>query len=179
MLKCAGALTLAALCFGAPAAAAGTVAAHTAVVVFDAKTMHVSGHESGYCWVGSIASARSDAFRCMTGNSIHDPCFTLSPQQVACPENATQNSGIVIALTKPLPPPNQSKSVWRMQLQSGAECNVATGTRVPEYPFFCTGGLVCSAPPSEPQGAVFVRCATMAGGKPATPGSFLVRTLFE
>jgi hypothetical protein len=116
----------------------------------------------------------------MTGNSIHDPCFTLSPREAACPDSASEDRGVAITLTKPLPAPNQSSSVWRMQLESGTQCNVGTGTTVPGYPFYCTGNLVCSAPPpGKPQSAVFVRCATIAGGKPSTPGSFLVRTLYE
>jgi hypothetical protein len=180
MLKLASALTIWALLFGAPALAVPTISAHTAVVVFDAKTMHVTQRVDGYCWTGSIASSRSDAYRCMSANSIHDPCFTLSSREVACPSASEANSGIAISLTKPLPPSNQPNSVWRMELQSGAQCNAATGTTIPGYPFFCTGGLVCSAPPEGPQqNAVFVRCATIAGGKPSTPGSFLVRMLYE
>jgi hypothetical protein len=180
MLKFAGTLLFAALLFGAPGFAVPTVSAHTSVVVFDAKSMHVTERLNGYCWTGSIASERSDAFRCMTGNSIHDPCFTLSPREVACPTSAEKNEGVVISLTKPLPPANQSSSVWRMQLESGAECNVGTGTTIPGYPFYCTGALVCSAPPpGRAQNAVFVHCATLTDGKLSTPGSFLVRTLFE
>ena len=31
---------------------------------------------SGYCWTGSLAAERSDAWRCFVGNEIHDPCFS-------------------------------------------------------------------------------------------------------
>ena len=180
MLKFASLLTLAALSFAAPALAVPTIAAHSSVVVFDAHNMHVTQRDSGHCWTASIASQRSDAYRCMVGNSIHDPCFTLSPREVACPTDVAANRGIAIALTQPLPQPNQTSNVWQMQLVSGVQCNIATGTRIPGYPFYCAGGLVCSAPPAgQPQTAVFVRCATPANGKVGTAGSYLVRVLYE
>lgn len=180
MLKIASAFFLAALLSAAPALAVPTVAAHTAVVVFNARSMHASAHQSGHCWTASIASQRSDAYRCMVGNSIHDPCFTLSSHEVACPTDLQANRGIVISLTKPLPEPNQTRTAWQMQLVSGAQCNMGTGTVIPGYPFYCAGGLVCSAPPAgEPQGAVFVHCGTPQNGKVATSGSYLVRILYE
>lgn len=116
----------------------------------------------------------------MVGNEIHDPCFTLSPKTVACPVNPAENRGIEIALTKPLPAPvTEQPNAWQMQLVSGALCNIATGTQVPGYSFYCTGKLVCSAPPpGEPRGAVFVRCATAENGKIGAASSFLVRTLY-
>jgi hypothetical protein len=71
-------------------------------------------------------------------------------------------------------------SVWRMQLTNGAQCNIGTGTRNPDYPFYCTGGLVCSAPPAgEQQRAVFVKCVTQSKGKPGAPGTYLATTLYE
>ena len=31
----------------------------------------------GHCWTGSLASPRRDAWRCLSGNFIYDPCFQL------------------------------------------------------------------------------------------------------
>jgi hypothetical protein len=69
-----------------------------------------------------------------------------------------------------------------MQLSSGAMCNLGTGTTVPGYPFYCSGGndLVCSAPPpGQTSGPVFVRCASVKNGKTGAPGTYLVTTLYE
>lgn len=116
----------------------------------------------------------------MVANSIHDPCFMLSARSVACPTDVASNSGVAISLTKPLPQPNAVASVWMMKLTSGATCNIGTGTTLPGYTFYCSGSLVCSAPPpGKPKSAVFVRCAPVRNGKTATPGTYLVSTLYE
>lgn len=159
-----------------------TLAAHTTAVVFNAKSMHVTARETGNCWTSSIASQRTDAYRCMVRNSIHDPCFKLSVRSVACPTDLAANSGVVISLTKVLPARPAIANAWQMQLASGAMCSMGTGTIIPGYPFYCSGSadLVCSAPPpGEPHGAVFVRCANVRSGKVGTPGTYLVTTLYE
>jgi hypothetical protein len=183
MLKLAAAIfSLAMLAAAAPASAVPTIAAHTKVVVFNAKSMHVTGRETGYCWTSSIASQRGDAYRCMVGNGIHDPCFMLSQRSVACPADPAANTGVVISLTKPLPAQHSVANAWQMQLSSGAMCNMGTGTIVPGYPFYCSGGngLVCSGPPvGQPDGPVFVRCASAKNGKIGAPGTYLVTTLYE
>lgn len=179
MLKIAAVLALFALS-AAPAAAVPTVAAHTNAVIFNAKSMRVTVRESGYCWTNSIASQRSDAYRCMVGNAIHDPCFALGAGSVACPLDLAANSGLLISLTKPLPAAASNANAFQMQLASGARCGIGTGTTIPDYPFYCTGNLVCSAPPpGPPHDAVFVRCATAANGKVGKAGSYLVTTLYE
>jgi hypothetical protein len=180
MRKFATALALA-FAASAGAAAAQTLAAHTSTVLFTAKSMHVTAHATGYCWTGSIASTRNDAYRCMAGNNIHDPCFPLNAHSVACPVDAGQNTGVEIALTKPLPAhPRAAANAWQMRLVSGALCNLGTGTTIPDYPYYCTGNLVCSAPPpGESRTAVFVHCATETEGKITPQGSYLVTTLYE
>jgi hypothetical protein len=182
--RAAAVFTLAVLTAAATALAAPTLAAHTGVVHVDVKSMHVASRESGYCWTASIASQRSDAYRCMAGNSIHDPCFKLSPSSVVCPTDPAANVGIAMSLTKPLPQPQpQSQTnAWRMELASGEMCNIGTGTTLAGYPFYCSGAsdLVCAAPPpGKPNGPVFVRCARAKNGKTATPGSYLAATLYE
>jgi hypothetical protein len=116
----------------------------------------------------------------MVANSIHDPCFMLTARSVACPSDPASNTGVAISLTKPLPRSNIIANAWMMQLISGVTCNIGTGTTVAGYPFYCSGNLVCSAPPpGKPQSAVFVRCARVSNGEPGTPGSYLVTTLYE
>ncbi len=112
---------------------------------------HMKGKTvSGSCWTSSIASSRSDAFRCMIGNSIMDPCFKLSARAVACPQDVATNTGVIINLTKPLPQANPKSAAkpWRFQVAggSGITCNAGTGTVVGNYPYYCSGNLVCTVP---------------------------------
>jgi len=117
---------------------------------------------SGSCWTNSIAAPyRADAWRCMVGNSISDPCFALSnsssgPQQVVCdvdPLGITASSTFVITVTKPLPPPTVPTSThgawgWFVALEDGTLCAPFTGTR----PFAKTGEVAtfaCEGPKPE------------------------------
>lgn len=163
--------------------AAGIVPAKTKTVVFTAATMKSTSSLSGYCWTGSIASNRADAYRCMVGNSIHDPCFTLDTKSVVCPIDAAQNTGISIVVTKPLPQANAggTRNVWMMELAGSVQCNAGTGTVMPGYPFYCSGGLVCAAPPANvEQPAIFVSCGRPKGATTVTSASrYLVTTMYE
>jgi hypothetical protein len=162
---------------------AQTMAAKTATVNFDAAKMKVMGTVSGSCWTGSIASLRSDAYRCMTGNSIHDPCFSVNAKSVACPTNVPANTGIRISLRKPLPRanPNATPNAWMITLAGGSQCNMGTGTIVPGYPFYCSGGLVCAAPlAAQKAPAVFVQCGRPKSGQSVTgTGRYLVTMMYE
>lgn len=163
------------------ALANGTPAAKTAVVVIAASNVHASSQITGSCWTASIASQRSDAFRCMSGNEIHDPCFTLDAHSVACPASAT--SGIRIALTKPLPQANPpgKPNVWMMKLSGGIACNIGTGTVIPGYPFYCSGNLVCASPALKTGSqAAFVACGKPQTGVSVTGVShYLVTAMYE
>jgi hypothetical protein len=163
---------------------ASLAAAHTNVVKYAASSMTVTGRLTGSCWTSSIASDRSDAFRCMAGNAIHDPCFVLTKTSVACPQNAFTGRGVVMTLDKPLPPaasPPAHPQAWAMLLQSGAQCARGTGTILPGYPFYCSGKLgVCGQPDlAKARPAYFVTCASTAGGKPEHASSTLVKTIYE
>ena len=60
----------------------------------------------GYCWTPSIALQRADAWRCMIGNGIEDPCFATpdASDAVICGANpATSAAGFLLRLTQPLP----------------------------------------------------------------------------
>ncbi len=95
--------------------------------------------EQGSCWTNSIAAPfRGDAWRCMVGNNISDPCFQIPGQQkLLCnvnPLDPASTSTFVLALTKPLP---QSQPVqglqpsgngWLIELQGGTLCTPFTGT---------------------------------------------------
>lgn len=169
------------LSFGyAPAAA--VQAARTQVVVFKASSMKTTQSANGNCWTNSIASRRADAYRCMTKNSISDPCFVLAARSVACPSAMDPKTGIRINLDKPFPRPegHSQRTAFMMKLAGGIVCNMGTGTVMPGYPFYCTGNWVCAAPNVSNAAAIFVSC-----GQPQTPtavtavGRYLVTNLYE
>jgi hypothetical protein len=133
----------------------------TLTIVFQPATMRVTSTASGNCWTSSIASRRRDAYRCMSGNTIHDPCFTLDAARVACPDMLRPSSGLRLSLTQALPPPQNDnvRNVWMMEFANGVVCSIGTGTVISGYPFYCTGNWVCAAPqPAPERGVQFALC---------------------
>jgi hypothetical protein len=92
---------------------------------------------AGSCWTGSLATPRADAWRCMTGNLIHDPCFSASrdARQVVCAEAPWEPKVTVMSLTEPLPLDEGNKGpaepwwprAWAFVLASGDRCVFLTG----------------------------------------------------
>jgi len=122
---------------GAPGAAQATVGPPpTKVVHFVPAVPPSSPGVPGDCWTTSIAAGfRADAYRCRTGNAIHDPCFVVPhAARVVCdvdPRNAA--GGQVLDLTAPLPaadgPPTADHLAWFFALADGTTCAPLTGTR--------------------------------------------------
>lgn len=93
----------------------------------------------GYCWTGSLAANRLDAWRCLVGNQISDPCFSsdLNPDYVVCP-NGLVSGGIEIHLTRGLPykyadpgRPSMGALPWNIETLAGRHYAFITGgTRV-------------------------------------------------
>ncbi|HTD36960.1 MAG TPA: hypothetical protein VK669_05575 [Candidatus Limnocylindrales bacterium] len=91
---------------------------------------------SGSCWTRSIAApSRADAWRCMLGNEIYDPCFSAKPPGVVvCDVNpVTGGRGFAVRLTKPLPAGEPLFAArlalpWVVQLANGEVCVPLTGT---------------------------------------------------
>jgi hypothetical protein len=90
---------------------------------------------SGSCWTPSVAVLRAGAWRCMVGNWIQDPCFSVASLtgSVVCGANpAARKSGFVMKLDKPLPstPPAASSKRWPwiLELADGTVCEKMTGT---------------------------------------------------
>jgi hypothetical protein len=121
----------------------------------------VSKTSAGSCFTGSIISQRPDAWRCMEGNELQDPCFAaaLNSHAVACPEDGPWTGKvIVITLAHGLPNsganilrdnnPSQSAltdPAWAIELVGGERClflagtsNIVAGLR---ENYNCTGGL--------------------------------------
>jgi hypothetical protein len=89
-----------------------------------------SASVQGSCWTSSLASSRPDAWRCMAGNFIHDPCFSGSAKtQVACPSDPFEKVVLIIDLGKALPPHSGSsgQSPWAVRLANGVICSFITG----------------------------------------------------
>jgi hypothetical protein len=93
-------------------------------------------HKRGYCWTGSLAINRYDAWRCLVGNFISDPCFSsdIATGYVVCP-NGLINGGIEIRLTRGLPykygdsgNPSTRALPWNIQTLSGRHYVILTGT---------------------------------------------------
>jgi hypothetical protein len=105
-------------------------------------------HRSGDCWTDSIAISRPGVWRCMVGNEIYDPCFTVPKLTGAlvCDARPTGGPGFVLDLTKPLPKqslsPPKFPLPWLLKLADGSVCEVETGTvsRVDghDLPFACS-----------------------------------------
>jgi hypothetical protein len=100
----------------------------------------------GSCFANSVAAPyRSDAWRCMAGNAISDPCFGIAgTSNVLCgadPASANTSSSFVMEATNQLPawqaPSGTIPSYWAwlVELDDGTVCSPFTGTR----PFTATG----------------------------------------
>ncbi len=115
---------------------------------------------TGQCFGTSLTSGRSDAYRCISGNTLLDPCFSnpgagAGSGQVACPYPSPY-SVTIIDLTTSLPaaPPGQAgtPSPWLVILANGRRCwstSGAAGYQVAGLAntFACGGGLNLFGPP--------------------------------
>ena len=88
----------------------------------------------GSCWTTSEAlPARTDAWRCMQGNEIMDPCFSAAGSDYAiCLRDPWDTSGVKLQLTQPLPAISRSASVapeepWAFELVDGQRCSFVGG----------------------------------------------------
>ncbi len=93
----------------------------------------------GYCFSGSAAADRRDAWRCTSGNLLADPCFSAGPRSrsVVCPEGPWSHRGLKLALTRPLPHalanhprPSLKAQPWAIELADGRHALFASGATV-------------------------------------------------
>lgn len=119
----------------------------TRVVVFAAgnfdspSPVRIITTKQGDCFSTSIASARPDAFRCIAGNEILDPCFS-DGTDVLCPTppkfEATRltkpdfspliKPGVQDTQSSDSEPSVLSGDPWFLELANGYTCNFLTGT---------------------------------------------------
>jgi hypothetical protein len=103
--------------------------ASTRVVVFHPWGVRGSPLR-GSCWTSSSAAWRPDAWRCLAGNQILDPCFSASPRArtVICQVlRPFTGRGVRLTLTKPLPLAERGAwprvpHAWIVQIPGGATC---------------------------------------------------------
>lgn len=87
----------------------------------------------GNCWTGSEGTARADAWRCMSGNLIYDPCFSDQSSGggrfVVCAQSPFVRTLVKFVLAKPLPYSVGNKEgdptkfdPWGVRLASGVTC---------------------------------------------------------
>jgi hypothetical protein len=90
----------------------------------------------GACFTNSLVSERADAWRCTSGESIYDPCFTAADgETIVCgqaPIFTEDDDGFVVNLTQPLPPavvPSELDDIdpWMLLLQDGNLCAALSG----------------------------------------------------
>jgi len=128
---------------------------------------------SGSCFSESAASAsRPDAWRCMAGNAIMDPCFQNlmgDPKVLACARDPWSNNVVSLTLTAPLPT-DRRKEVdrsttlpWAIELSTGQHCALFTGATAPiagmRINYGCPGGsnIVGDIDRSQPVWRVFAQ----------------------
>jgi hypothetical protein len=94
----------------------------------------------GSCRTSSIAAPyRDDAWRCMVGNGVSDPCFEIPGNKdfLLCGANPARpdaTSSFALQITKALPPQKVSRMkqpvnwAWLVKLGNGTICSPFTGT---------------------------------------------------
>ncbi len=97
----------------------------------------VTRRVSGECFAASVADqARDDAWRCMSGNAIMDPCFQGfegSTPALACPETPWSPRVTVLRPTKePARAQANASGIgrglpWALELGDGTRCTFLTG----------------------------------------------------
>jgi hypothetical protein len=92
----------------------------------------------GYCYEGSFAIDRRDAWRCTARHLGYDPCFSSprAPGVVLCPDRPWKRTGVSLKLTKALPrghgnrgAPSVAARPWALKLHDGNRCTYITGAR--------------------------------------------------
>ena len=116
------------------------------------RDLSVTARLVGTCWSGSASAAgRLDAWRCMAGNRVFDPCFRApGGLRVACVSSPFSHSVTLLSLDSPLARENGEASIrrqpWALRLANGAKCTFLTGASSSEggmrANYGCTKGTV-------------------------------------
>ena len=91
---------------------------------------------SGSCFAASVADPyRTDAYRCMAGNRILDPCFVPNPTAttLACVAEPLWNANVIqLTISGKLAAANKETTLekalpWALELANGQKCEPLTG----------------------------------------------------
>jgi hypothetical protein len=99
----------------------------------DVAPKYTTSTRGGDCWTTSSVAARPDAWRCMTGNRIYDPCFESPVYDLAvCPGAPWEERVVVLdPVTFEGPPSDYAYSLpWAVRLTSGKGCVFVSGATV-------------------------------------------------
>lgn len=111
----------------------------------------VTARRSGSCFTASVVVSRPNAYRCLAGNALLDPCFATSRSStiLAC-FSAPWSTVTRLRLTKPLassvanPNPTHVNMPWALQLSGGVRCVAGSGTATVKQgvamTYACAGG---------------------------------------
>ncbi len=117
----------------AGAAAAPAAVSQTEVITFEPGAPAGDAQE-GSCWTNSLAVWRTEAWRCMVGNNIFDPCFAGGDEVICGADPITDTPGFLLNLTESLPASDLSAEAqaaenhaWMAELADGTICGFATG----------------------------------------------------
>lgn len=105
----------------------------TEVITYQPTLMN-GPEKEGSCWTNSLVVPHPNAWRCMVGNEIFDPCFsTTNKNYVVCGVSPVkQNSdGFTLKLIQPLPKSTETKTAsnpWLVELGDKSICTLRTGT---------------------------------------------------
>jgi hypothetical protein len=108
------------------------------------------------CWIGSISTNRSDAFRCSYKNDISDPCFQdpVDSSLVACPSSPSDKNPpmykakINSKYRNNLEKNPEFNSPWYIIMHDGSKCRMITGASIivadKRYDYQCMDGEIGS-----------------------------------
>jgi hypothetical protein len=122
----------------AAAATSTRVVSFAAFTVGGVPTVKITRTLKGSCYSESLAADRDDAYRCISGNFLYDPCFSAPVAVhakkgiVVCPVAPWTNSGVEVKLTKrfpknTLPKPSTRGLPWAIETVSGCKAPLDTG----------------------------------------------------
>jgi hypothetical protein len=121
-----------------------------------APDIRIDQRGRGYCFAGSLADPRADAWRCVLGKQIEDPCFSGGATFVLCPFGTPDSrDALELTLTKPLPhaPANRTgdptrEDPWVIVTIGGAYCYRATAASTRAFSYVCAGASVLAGSPN-------------------------------
>ena len=122
--------------------------------------VHIIERGTGTCSTGSLIDARADAWRCRSGDGVHDPCFSAAAS-VICPDGTPDShDALQLRLTRPLPHAKANHAgdltrtaPWVIVTAAGAYCYrlAGTGAVLAGKPtsYQCAGAALLAGLPNE------------------------------